>query len=264
MSMKKIILLVALTVIMTTKASAQSYDSDWTLNTRLWTTNYFAASLYDLAEGLVKAFAFEGNKKDSILADRIIPDCDLIFPIGLQKKGFEGAGDIYGPYHYAFGNPFKHIGDYSVGLDVSYHPSVVGAYAGAYFKSQEIVFKSTDDNLRGFYFQPRAGLIFGNRQHSFEAGVFYDVLTGCGGSWEIRSIYNEYLMSPIEPEKDMLEGGLGLDFAFSTTDKAGIYKTSLQFSMPLHNFINEDYHNGLFHGLKRRVGYISLTQRIRL
>ena len=258
--MKKIFAIMVMTVMMTASASAQSFDSDWTLNTRLWSTNYFTCSIYNLAEGLVKAFVFDGNKSDSITADRIIPDCDLVFPVGMSKKGFEGFNDIYGPYHYAFGNPFKHIGDYAVGIDVSYHPSFIGAYAGAYFKSQEIVFKETDDNLRGFYIQPRAGLVFGNRQHSFEAGVFYDALTGCGGSWD----YDIPGGQTVEPEKDMLKGGWGLDFALSSSDKKSIYKTSLQFSMPLHNFLNEDYKSGMFHGMKRRVGYITLTQRIRL
>jgi hypothetical protein len=37
-------------------------------------------------------------------------------------------------------------------------------------------------------------------------------------------------------------------------------KTLLQFSMPLHNFLNSD--NQYWKGMKRKVGYIMLTQRI--
>jgi hypothetical protein len=177
-----------------------------------------------------------------------VPDLDLVFPIGMGKSGFDDA-DIYGPYHYAFGNPFKHIGDYAIGLDASWKESMLGFYAGTYFKSQEIVFEESDENLRGYYIQPRAGLIMGGKKNAFEAGVFYDIVTGCSSTDKNAN-----------PEKSMLKSGLGLDFAFSSTDKKGKNKLLLQFSMPLHNFFDTDY-NGQG-DLKRKVGYIMLTQRI--
>lgn len=233
-------------IMMVTTVSAQE-DNKWTLNTRAWCTNYFTTMIYGAAESLVKEFAFDDNSKGEKIADRFIPDPDLVFPIGMGKDGFGDGNDIYGPYHYAFGNPFKHIGDYAIGLDASWKSSYFGAYAGAYFKSQEVVSEQTDDNIRGFYIQPRFGIIMGSMKHAFEAGVFYDIVTGCGGS-------------VANTDKDMLKGGVGLDFALSTTDKKDKNKFLLQFSMPLHNFFNTKY---IGQGdLKRKVGYIMLTQRI--
>lgn len=246
--MKKYFVTAVMMMTICISASAQE-ENAFTVNSRAWCTNYFTTAIYGLAESLVKEFAADDNTKAEKIMDHIIPDPDLVFPVGMGKSGFDenGVGDIYGPYHRAFGNPFKHIGDYAIGVDASYKSSILGFYAGAYFKSQEVVFKETDENIRGFYFQPRAGLIMGSQKHAFEAGIFYDVVTGCGGS-----INNT--------DKDMLKGGLGLDFAFSTTDKKDKTKTLLQFSMPLHNFFNTD-HAGQS-DLKRKVGYIMLTQRI--
>lgn len=217
-------------------------NSKWTLNTRAWCTNYFTTLLLGVAESAVSEI-FKGHPTDSLWAERLMPFGDLVFPVGVTKQGF-GNNDIYGPYHRAFANPFKNIGDYAIGVDASYKPSVFGFYAGAYFKSQEVVFKQSKDNLRGFYFQPRAGIILGYEKASLEAGVFYDVPTGAGGS--------------AFHEKDMLKGGVGLDFAMSYEIKGG--RTLIQFSLPLHNFFNNDY-PGL-KGVKRKVAYISFTRRV--
>ena len=237
--------MVVVAMMATMNVNAQTNDSKWTLNTRSWCTNYFTTVIWGLASEGITHFAFSGNESDSLWAERIIPSPDLVFPIGMAKKGFDDPYDIYTPYHRAFSNPFKHIGDYAIGLDVSFKPSVIGFYAGAFFKSQEVVFKDTDDNIRGFYFQPRVGLTAGSDKNTFEAGVFYDVLTGCGGS--VNGV-----------EKDMLKGGLGLDFALTSRGKNSC--TVLQFSMPLHNFFNTDYTGQK--DLERKVGYIMLTRRV--
>ncbi|MCR4582966.1 MAG: hypothetical protein K5764_05355 [Prevotella sp.] len=245
--MKKLLSIVLLALTVSSTASAQNTNEEWTVNTRVWTTNYFTALIYDLAGELVKHYAFVNNPKDSILAERIIASSDLVFPIGMGKSGFSGEGDIYSAYHYALGTPFKRMGDWAVGVDVSYRPSAVGFYAGAYFKSQEIVFKHDNENLRGYYIQPRAGLIVGGESLAFEAGVFYDMVTGCGGSVAVT-------------EKDRLKGGLGLDFGISAKNKDGSDQYVLQFSMPLHNFLNPDYAGQ--QGMERKVGYIVVTRRI--
>ena len=239
-------------VIMATGASAQETKkptkSQFTINTRAWSSNYWSTLLYNIARDAVTYLVFDNNPA----IEAAIPNADLAFPIGMGKEGFASPNDIYGPYHRAFSNPLKYIGDYAIGVDASWKESTLGFYAGAYFKSQEIVFKETDDNIRGFYIQPRAGFIMGSKKRAFEAGAFYDVVTGCGGSFD-------------NTDKGMLKGGFGLDFAFSTTDKKG-NKTLLQFSMPLHNFIDSSYNkNGIdLSGMKRKVGYISLTQRFAL
>ena len=251
-NMKKIAILFVVAMMTTTSINAQSH-SDWTFNTRAWSTNYFTTLIYAIAkEGLVD-LAFK-SKSDSLWAERIIPTSDLVFPIGMGKKGFShdnepqpGGNNIYCPYHRAFSNPFKNIGDYAIGLDISYKPGALGLYGGAYYKSQEVIYKHTKDNVRGFYFQPRAGIVIGGKDDQFEAGVFYDMVTSCGGSIPGK-------------DKDMLKSGWGLDFALVDVDKHG--KTLLQFSMPLHNFFDTDYPGQ--QGLKRKVGYIMLTRRVAL
>ena len=115
------------------------------------------------------------------------------------------------------------------------------------FKSQEICFRANDDNLRSFYFQPRAGIIIG-RKNAIEAGVYYDMVVGAGGRFP-------------GVEKDMFSSGLGLDFALSHKS-SNKHQSLIAFMLPLHNFLNEDYGGGIFNGMKRRVGYIMLTERI--
>ena len=248
--MKKTLLIVIMTVLLTAGASAQTTRQQFTFNTRTWSTNYWTTLLYNLAHSAVVHFAFDGNSTDSLIVESILPSSDLVFPIGMAKAGFEAPmHDIYGPYHRAFSNPFKRIGDYGIGLDMSWKPVSIGLYAGAYFKSQEICFMPNDESLRGFYFQPRAGLVLGGKEHALEAGVFYDKVVGCGGTWEARNI-------------EMLQSGWGLDFALSRTVAKGRHKTMLMFSMPLHNFFNTAYADGSLKNVHRRVGYIMLTHRV--
>ena len=248
--MKKTLLIVIMTVLLTAGASAQTTRQQFTFNTRTWSTNYWTTLLYNLAHSAVVHFAFDGNSTDSLIVESILPSSDLVFPIGMAKAGFEAPmHDIYGPYHRAFSNPFKRIGDYGIGLDMSWKPVSIGIYAGAYFKSQEICFMPNDESLRGFYFQPRAGLVMGGNKHALEAGVFYDKVVGCGGTWEARNI-------------EMLQSGWGLDFALSRTVAKGRHKTMLMFSMPLHNFFNTAYADGSLKNVHRRVGYIMLTHRV--
>lgn len=248
--MKKTLLIVIMTVLLTAGASAQTTRQQFTFNTRTWSTNYWTTLLYNLAHSAVVHFAFDGNSTDSLIVESILPSSDLVFPIGMAKAGFEAPmHDIYGPYHRAFSNPFKRIGDYGIGLDMSWKPVSIGLYAGAYFKSQEICFMPNDESLRGFYFQPRAGLVLGGKEHALEAGVFYDKVVGCGGTWEARN-------------KEMLQSGWGLDFALSRTVAKGRHKTMLMFSMPLHNFFNTAYADSSLKNVHRRVGYIMLTHRV--
>ena len=251
--MKRKVFVMALLALMTvTTASAQSDDSQWTLNTRAWSTNYFTTMIGAAANMLITDVILDSHGPDSVTIDRILPFPSLVFPVGMKKDGFDDPYDIYGPYHRAFSNPFKHIGDYAVGLDISWQPSTIGFYAGAYFKSQEIVYKNEPrdgDNIRGFYFQPRAGLSFGGAKSTFEVGVFYDIPTGCTST------------SLANPDKDILKEGLGLDFAFTNFDKGDPTSMTLQFSMPLHDMFKENRGPGLG---KRRVGYIMLTRRIKL
>jgi len=240
--MKKVLLVIVLGAMLSLNAKAQSA---FTLNTRAWSTNYFTTVLYDIANNAVEYLLFS-DSTNRLTYSRIMPGSDLVFPVGIEKKGFEDY-DIYGPYHRAFKNPFTRPGDFGVGLDASWRPTFFGFYAGAYFKSQEICFRADDANLRSFYFQPRAGIIIGGK-NAIEAGVYYDMVVGAGGRYP-------------GVEKDMFSSGLGLDFALSHKS-SNKHQALIAFMLPLHNFLNEDYGGGIFNGMKRRVGYIMLTERI--
>ena len=243
--MKKVLLTAMVTVMLTFGNVYNALAQQWTLNTRVWSTNYLTMLIYDAVQGTTELLTAGGNSDDSKALSFILPSSDLVFPVGIQKEGFDER-DICGPYRSAFRNPFKYIGDFAVGLDASWMPTVVGLYAGTFFKSQEIRFKDPEENLRGFYFQPRGGLCIGGKKFGIEGGVFYDMVVGCSGTVE-------------DINKDRLLSGLGLDFALSWNVN-GRHKTIAQFSMPLHNFFNEEYAGQ--GGMKRRVGYIMLTHRI--
>ena len=220
--MKKILSMLVILLITASSVKAQDKVSNWTFNTRGWTTNYWSGLIFGAIEQSVKHFVFDGNEKDSLWAERLIPDLDLVFPIGMGKDGFEkGVNNIYGPYHHAFGHPFKHLGDYGIGIDASYKPSSVGVYAGAYFKSQAIHYKNSNSLV--------------------------DAVVGSGGTMP-------------GSDKDMLKSGFGLDFGFSHT--SGHSRHIIQFSMPLHNFLDTDFPGQK--GMKRKVGYIMLTERVYL
>lgn len=238
--MKRIIIF-ATAALLSLNISAQS---DFTFNTRAWSTNYWTTTIYDVTRGLVGYFLFTGDEARSTYF-RYVPDAALVFPVGIEKEGF-AANDIYGPYHRAFSNPFTHPGDYGVGLDASWKPSIFGLYAGAYLKSQELCFRNGSD-LRSLYFQPRAGLMVGQKG-VLEAGVYYDKVIGAYGNYT-------------NANKSMFLDGLGLDFALMYNGSSK-NKSMITFMMPLHNFLNESYSTGEFNGMKRRVGYIMLTQRI--
>ena len=239
--MKKTLLIFALGALLSTNITAQS---DFTLNSRAWTTNYWTMLIYDVAHLTVSHFLFSEDADRDVFS-RIVPSAALVFPVGIEKAGFD-ANDIYGPYHRAFGNPFTHPGDFGIGIDASWKPGFAGVYAGAYFKSQELCFRNGDD-LRGLYFQPRAGVIMG-QNGAIEAGVYYDMTVGVAGNYPNAS-------------KSMLLDGLGLDFALSYGRSNG-NRGIISFMLPLHNFLNENHASGAFTGMKRRVGYIMLTQRI--
>ena len=247
--MKKILSLVIVALMAITSLSAQGA---WTLNTRGWTTNYWTMLIYNTARNTVVVLTDGGDDEDAQTLEFILPECDLVFPVSIEKAGFADPNDIRGPYYYAFGTPFKHVGDFAFGIDASWTPKAIGLYVGTFYKSQEIVFQPNDDHLRAFYFQPRAGLVFGRHKTTLEAGVYYDMPISAYGT--PGSVY-------ANADKTMFAEGLGLDFALGY-NITGNDRTIIQFSMPLHNFLNENHPSGLFTGMHRRLGYIMLTQRI--
>lgn len=262
--MKKIIITFAAVAMLATSATAQG---NITLNSRAWSTNYWTTILYNVAQGFTVGMLGSHSHADSLAIATLLPGADLVFPVGMAKEGFTDYTDIYGPYHRAFATPFKKMGDFCVGIDASWTPTFVGLYAGVFFKSQELVFKTNDQNLRSFYFQPRGGLVITFEDLSIEGGVFYDKVVGCSGNLNDEA-WGNFIATP---DKGMLSDGLGLDFGVSYKTSAHS-KTVLMFSMPLHNFFNEGYEcrDALgnpfkpWEGYNRRVGYITLTHRIRL
>ena len=250
--MKKALLIVILTVMVAFETFAQTTKNQFTFNTRAWSTNYWTYLLYNTADGVLTYFLTNGGTEDETLFEALIPSADLVFPVGMAKEGFVDPNSIYGPYHRAFSNPFKRIGDWGVGVDLSWSPTLVGIYAGAYYKSQEICFKTLDQNLRAFYVQPRCGLIIGGEKTAVEAGVYYDQVVGASGSWTTWG----------DPNKDMFANGWGLDFSLTYHSNNSNRITLLMFSMPLHNYLNQNYAAYDLGAMVRKVGYISLTHRI--
>lgn len=254
--MKKVIITLAAVAMLAASASAQSTV---TLNSRAWSSNYWTTILYNIAQGVTVGLLGTDNHVDSLAMATLLPGADLVFPVGMAKTGFNDANDIYGPYYDAFGIPFKKMGDFCIGIDASWTPTIVGLYAGAFFKSQEMCFKYENQYLRSFYFQPRGGLVITFENMAIEGGVFYDKVIGSTGNLFIGS------------DKAMFSDGLGLDFGLSYSTSSHS-KTVLMFSMPLHNYFNEGYEGMKFDGsfgkpwdgMNRRVGYITLTHRIRL
>lgn len=246
--MKKLLSIVVMAVLLSSSITAQESKSQFTINTRAWSTNYWTTILYNLTQGAIVHWALGDDR----VADAIIPDAELVFPIGIVKEGFRDPYNIYGPYHRAFSNPFKRPGDFGVGLDASFVPSTVGVYAGVYYKSQELCFIPSDQNLRANYLQPRIGLVIGKNRKAIEAGVFYDQALSCTGTWNAWGY----------PHKEMIQDGWGIDFSFSLTNRDGDQKNLLTFSMPLHNLLNESYADGMLKGLNRRVAYLMFSHRI--
>lgn len=269
--MKKALITLATVALLATTASAQSTV---TINSRAWTTNYWTTILYNIAQGVTVTMLGANNHVDSVALATLLPGADLVFPVGMAKSGFTDYTDIYGPYHRAFATPFKKMGDFCIGIDASWTPTFIGLYAGAFFKSQELVFKANDQYLRSYYFQPRGGVVVTFEDIAIEGGIFYDKVIGCGGNlndkdWGHFIATNTY--TDARPEKEMLSDGFGLDFGITYSISARS-KTVLMFSMPLHNFFNEGYEcrddlGNIYRpweGVNRRIGYITLTHRIRL
>lgn len=239
--MKRSFIILSLIALAAFQVNAQT---GFSINTKVWTTNYWSHFIY-LPVYLVTDLLIEDPDAKDVYRC-LMPNSSVAFPVGIEKKGFE-SNDIYGPYHRAFSNPFKHLGDYSIGVDGSYKWRYFGLFAGVHFKSQEITFDDfTDKNLRGFYFQPRAGVIIG-KTIMVESGIFYDLVVDASGNLA-------------NANKDMLSSGLGLDFAISF-ERDYNQSIGLKFMMPLHNFLNEKYRDGIPNGMKRRVGYIMISQR---
>ena len=89
--MKKTIIL-AMTAMLSMSVAAQS---NFTFNTRAWSTNYWTTTIYDVTRGVVGYFLFTDSDARNTYF-RLVPDAALTFPIGIEKEGF-AANDIYGP-----------------------------------------------------------------------------------------------------------------------------------------------------------------------
>lgn len=244
--MKKVLLSLTLCISALSVSAQSNNDSPWTLNTFSYTTNYWTGLIFNLATDILVAVSTENE--DSVTADRIVPDASLIFPIGIAKD--EGSlGGIRGPYDRAFSNPFKHPGDFAIGVDASFQPSWIGAYGGLYYKSQEVVFKGEGDNMRGYYIQPRFGLQIGSRKTYLGLGAFYDAIIDYSG----REGFS----------KKALESGWGMDISFNYKHKTKGLFYQVRFSLPLHNFFNEDYTRDDLSqpllGAHRKVAYLMFT-----
>lgn len=133
--MKKVVLFLFIFILFVVRSNAQT---GFSLNAKAWTTNYYSLLIYTSFYRALYFLIEDPNAKDIYLF--LMPNSSGAFPVGIEKNGFE-SNEIYGPYHRAFSNPFKHLGDYSIGLDGTYKWNRFGVYVGIHFKSQEITSK---------------------------------------------------------------------------------------------------------------------------
>ena len=76
--MKKILSMLVILLITASSVKAQDKVSNWTFNTRGWTTNYWSGLIFGAIEQSVKHFVFDGNSfSDSRLVDFMMKTSDF-------------------------------------------------------------------------------------------------------------------------------------------------------------------------------------------
>lgn len=180
----------------------------------------------------------------------------LIFPFSMSNSAPDDFGTMRGGYARAFSAPWKHLGDYGIGLSGAWdhYDSPFGFYVGLNYKSREVAFKNEDRNDRAHYFSPEAGLRFkfGNQK-----GLFLEMGTSYDYAFKYKGEMHNY-------GKDAVNSGFSINLGIGHWTKNGY--TQLNLKMPLYNFYNKDFtpDNGITHpfrGVDRAIGYISLIFR---
>jgi hypothetical protein len=180
----------------------------------------------------------------------------LVFPFYISNSAPVEFGDMRSGYARAFSAPWKHLGDYGIGISGAWdhYDSPLGFYVGLNYKSREVAFEDDDRNDRAHYISPEAGLRFKFGQ---QKGLFLEMGASYDYAFKYKGEMHNY-------NKDAINNGISLNLGIGHWNKYGY--TQLNFKMPLYNFYNKDFtpDNGItfpFGGVDRAIGYVSLIFR---
>lgn len=178
------------------------------------------------------------------------------FPVSLRNSSPDDFGTMRGGYARAFSAPWKHLGDYSIGIFGAWdhYDKPTGFYAGLSYKSKEVVFKDEDLNDRVHYLSPEVGL-------RFKFGDVKGLLLEFGSSFDCAFSYKGKMH---DYSKDAVNSGFCANIGIGHWDENGYIE--LKFSAPLYNFYNKSFSpdNGVtkpFNDVYRNIGVISLIWR---
>ena len=229
--------------------SAGAYDDGgFSFNITGYTTNYYAAVLYNMVVAPIQASAIENE--DEIFT-YLIPRVDVMFPIAVNNTTQETVGKMYTPYRRCLKAPWKDMGDYSIGVSAAYDMGYTpfGIYIGCSFKSTKVPTKLLDH--RTSYISTSAGI-----RLRYSNGLLLEV----GGAYDSSLSYK----GNFNNDRKCVNGGFCANFGIGVWGSGG--SVLLKYEHPLYNYFNENYSpdGGLTHpfeGVKRRMGYIHLAIR---
>ena len=248
--MKKVFISIML-CLMTSLVSKAQFHYTTTITTS--TSNEFLQIPTFLLEGIANVGI------GTLTGDKILFAPQLIFPVSIGNSAPESFGDMRGGYARAFSAPWKHLGDYGIGINGAWDhcDKPIGFYIGINYKSREVAFKGTDLNDRAHYIAPEAGLRF---KFGYEKGVYLEVGASYDYVVKYKGEMNDY-------GKDAVNNGVSLNFGIGRWNAKGPFQ--LNFKVPIYNFYNKDFtpDNGLtypFKGVNRNIAYISFMYRLYL
>lgn len=213
--------------------------------------------------GLIEQFSLGWieDEETAYKVYRYIPRIGWQIPVTIDNSVPEGHVKMGSPWRRTFSNPFKKLGDFNIGLSMSYDNmnTPFGFYVHAKYKSTEVIMK--DDNVmdsRAHYFEPGAGLrlLFG-KVFVVEAGASYDYAFKYRGEWDKdgTKVINSGVCGDL---------GIGLTIANEGFDKRASFL--LKYQHPFYNYFNKDYtpDDGItypYADTKRKVGYFTFMFR---
>lgn len=224
-----------------------------TFNINGYSTNYLMTSLCNVVLNPIRAAMVEADEECSYMC--LVPTVDFMFPVSVKNSSNDMMGKMYMPYKTSLKWPWKHLGDCSLGLDMSYDQpeTPFGIYLGCHYKSNEIV--TAEHNQRIHYVSPVAGL-----RLRYRCGLLVEV----GTSYDVALKYHGFLTN----SKDCVNSGFNADFGLGLWSDAGIpMSLMVKYIHPLYNTFNSNYiaensNSKLLEGVDRRMGYVSLALRL--
>lgn len=253
-TMKKLLALFSVSLLCISSAHAWDENSPFSLSVTGNTTNAFIAMGFQAIDNTVVALI--DNPSTAYKVAHFLPWIGWQAPITISNSVPEGHVKMGSPWRRTFANPFKHPGDFNIGLSFSYEhgETPFGFYLSAKYKTTEVIMKADAVmDSRAHYFEPGAGLhfVFGDG-FIVEAGASYDMAFKYRGEWDAdgtKAINSGFC------------GDIGIGAKFNGV--TGLIK----YQHPFYNYYNKDYSpdgSSLtpFAGMKRKVGYISGMIRI--